>query len=374
MREPSLQAVLTSGSSRVLNCASIFAQLGDTDPERAGALFRTRVLNASVLIKDTPPRGTAIKGTPAERRRRERVGTKVYLPYDPRNIHAGGVTVYFGTRDFEAALANVLDLRTPATREAFTLDCYVLDLIDRIPSVSPFLLRDQFRQHRLSANPLYFDVPAEEWAAIDKFVRAQLMQIARSLYGNDEISTREQFERLLDLLVDLVDNEELRQLGRVFQIPDSDVLDTFFAWKGVIFYGYEHARRKEAIYGLLRWLEQHKAQADPRQPREAAVQTLITHLLAGISEVLVQVEERLTGYQTAFNELFLNRADYGPFFDFLSGAQTYFQAIGIGLARLDHLTEIWERRAGGRRPLAPQERIELLRILVDHAPGADGLT
>jgi hypothetical protein len=123
---------------------------------------------------------------------------------------------------------------------------------------------------------------------------------------------------------------------------------------------------------MLRWLEQHKAAADPRQPRDAAVQTLIAHLVAGVSDVLLQVEERLNGYQQAFNELFLNRADYGPFFDFLSGAQTYFQAIGIGLARLDHLTEIWERGAKGPKPLGQQERIDLLRILVDHAPGTDG--
>jgi hypothetical protein len=369
MNEPSLQAVLTSGSSRVLNCAAVYERLRAAE-STGQALFRTRVLNASVLIKDTPGADVRLTGVPADRNRRRRVGTKIYLPYDSRNIYAGGLTVFYGTRDFEAALANILDLRTNETRDAFTLDCYVLDLIDNVPSVSPFLLRDKFLQRRVASSPLYFDVPAEEWAEIDQFVRSKLLLIARSVYGGADSSSREQVDRLLQLLWDLTDREELRQLGRIFRIPDEEILDTFFAWKGVIFYEYEHSRRKEAIYGLLRWLEHQKNALDPRQKRDAAVQVLIVNLAQRISKVLVAIEGKLTHYQEAFNELFLKRADYDPFFEFLSGAQTYFQSIGIGLARLDHLTEIWERGTGGRRAISPNDRNELLRILLDHAPEA----
>lgn len=367
MNEPSLMAALTSGSSRVLNCAAVYEQLRGTEGT-GGALFRTGVLNASVLIKDTPPADMRLTGTPVDKQRRRRVGTKIYLPYDARNIYAGGLTVFYGTRDFEAAAANILDLRTNATREAFTLDCYVLDMIDNVPSVSPFLLRDKFRIGRVQSSSLYFNVPPAEWAAIDGFVREQLLQLARSLYGSGGTSSREQVDRLLNLLWDLSEGEELQQLGRVFRIPDEQVLDTFFAWKGVIFYCYEYARRKEAIYALLRWLEEYKAMLDPRQKRDATVQSMILHLVRAISQVLMAVEGKLSRYQDGFNELFLKRADYEPFFKFLSGAQTYFQSIGIGLARLDHLTEIWERGTGGRRAMTPQSRIDLLRTLVDHAP------
>ncbi|MDB5364482.1 MAG: hypothetical protein JWM77_409, partial [Rhodospirillales bacterium] len=137
------------------------------------------------------------------------------------------------------------------------------------------------------------------------------------------------------------------------------------------FYGYEHARRKEAIGGLLRWLEDTQAMLDPRQKRDDAMRALIFHLLGALSTVAADVESKLELYQNAFNQLFLAHADYAPFLDFLHGAQSYFVSIGIGLARLDHLTEIW-KRGGGDRPRMPvPARAELLRILVDHGPSAD---
>lgn len=370
MRDPSLEAVLTSGSSRVFNCASAFDRLPG---EGLGALFRTRLLNASVLIKDTPPNDVQLRDVPGADRRRRRIATKLYLPYDTRDIFRGGKTVYYGTREFETALADLLDLKQPATREAFTLDCYVLDLIDGVPSVSPFLLRDKFRMARLAVNPVYYDVPEEEWIEIDSFVRGQLLRMVRSLYPG-EGDKGEHVTKLLDLLWHLQDSEELRSLGRVFRIPDPEVLDTFFAWKGVIFYGYEHARRKEAIHNLLRWLEDTKGLLDPRQKSDIAIKTLILHLLGTLSTVVVDVESKLTQYQDAFNQLFLTQADYAPFLQFLEGAQNYFQSIGIGLARLDHLTEIWEKRGADRRRLPLHDRAELLRILVDHGPSAEDST
>jgi hypothetical protein len=367
MRDSSLEAVLTSGSSRVFNCAAAFDRL----PEGIGALFRTRLLNASVLIKDTPPPEVELRAIPGDRRRR-RIATKLYLPYDTRDIYRGGVTVYYGTKEFETALTDMLDLKTPATREAFTLDCYVLDMIDTVPSVSPFLLRDKFRMKRILINQAYYDVPAEEWVAIDGFVRSQLMRMVRSLYPG-EGDKSDQFTKLLDLLWHLEDCDELRALGRVFRIPENEVLDTFFAWKGVIFYSYEHARRKEAIHNLLRWLEDTKKLLDPKQKRDEAIKALILHLLGALSTVVVDVEAKLNLYQNAFNQLFLTQADYAPFLKFLEGAQSYFQSIGIGLARLDHLTEIWERGGADRRRLALPDRADLLRILVDHGPSADAM-
>ncbi|MDB5367947.1 MAG: hypothetical protein JWM77_3874, partial [Rhodospirillales bacterium] len=273
MRDSSLESVLTSGSSRVFNCAAAYAKLGEGAGGFGQPLFHTRLLNTSVLIKDTPPSDIVLRGRPGERRRR-RVATKLYLPYDTRNIARGGVTVYYGTKAFETALADMLDLKTPATRDAFTLDCYVLDLIDTVPSVSPFLLRDKFRMKRIAVSPHYYNVPPEEWLAIDGFVRGQLMRMVRSLYPGEGDKSHH-FTKLLDLLWYLDDCEELRALGRVFRIPEADVLDTFFAWKGVIFYGYEHARRKEAIGGLLRWLEDTQAMLDPRQKRDDAMRALI---------------------------------------------------------------------------------------------------
>jgi hypothetical protein len=308
---------------------------------------------------------------PGDRHRR-RVATKLYLPYDSRDISRGGVTVYYGTRTFETALADMLDLKTPATREAFTLDCYVLDLIDTVPSVSPFLLRDKFRMKRIAVSPLYYNVPPEEWRAIDAFVRGQLMRMVRSLYPG-EGDRSEHFNKLLDLLWHLEDCDELRALGRVFRIPESDVLDTFFAWKGVIFYGYEHARRKDAIAGLLRWLEDTRALLDPRQKGDEPLRALIVHLLKALTAVADDVESKLAMYQHAFNQLFLTQADYAPFLSFLQGAQSYFVSIGIGLARLDHLTEIWKRGGGDRARMTLAQRAELLRILVDHGPSADAL-
>src|SRR5437868_2558764 len=139
--DQALQLTLSSGSSRVLDCAASMARAQKLDPA-APLPFQLRVFNECVLIKDTPPLGTTFAGAKLGAVRP--VCTKVFLPFDAREPQAGGRTTIFGTNAFRTALGELLDFKDKARMDAFIADSRILALYDKLPTLAPFLLRDRF--------------------------------------------------------------------------------------------------------------------------------------------------------------------------------------------------------------------------------------
>src|SRR4051812_28163501 len=115
---PDIRNMLAAGSSRVLDCCTVAQAIAAIEPgaEPAGPLlFQTPALNTAVLIKALPPdhRFVDSRGQP-----RTRVGTKIYVPFDGRRLADGGQTTFFGTKQFQSAMAGLIDLDQAAKRAA----------------------------------------------------------------------------------------------------------------------------------------------------------------------------------------------------------------------------------------------------------------
>ncbi|GIL39076.1 hypothetical protein [Roseiterribacter gracilis] len=94
-------------SSRILNCAQVSHDIEQRERRKAPELllFKSRIFNESVFIKDRPPVGLAFEGTVESRERRRTVATKIFMPYDPDRPAAGGRTVFYGTPQLTKAMA-----------------------------------------------------------------------------------------------------------------------------------------------------------------------------------------------------------------------------------------------------------------------------
>jgi hypothetical protein len=349
---------LSHGSARVLNCAAVTAELRELNDNAGPPLFHTTPLNHAVLIKDVRE---------DERRGRDptRIGTKVYLPFDPKTPLAGGQTIFFGDQRFRAAIANLVDLSQPRQREAFDRDTRVLEVIDSLPTLAPFLLRDRLERAGIEVDPRYFRLSEQEWSEIVGFIRAQFQAIVDALFADEARRARGAVDKLLEKLWDLSDIPALEDLAEAFRLPRQDCLKIFYAWKGVIFFTWEHAREGEQARALLEWLRSSDLSGVQDRAFRKELEKDLTDLHQRCVRLLADLDQRLQRYQSAFDDLF--RAQKGPaaFLAFLSGADAHFQALGFGMAKLQHLVLVWRHatdRFPGRR-LPQDSLIELLGTL-----------
>jgi hypothetical protein len=365
---PDIRNVLTAGSSRVLDCCSVaqaIAAIGPGAEPPGPLLFQTPALNTAVLIKALPPdhRFVDSRGQP-----RTRVGTKIYVPFDGRRLADGGQTSFFGTKQFQSAMAGLIDLDQPTKRAAFESDCAKLVMLDKLPSLAPFLLRDRLELSRIEVDGRYYQLPEEEWRQICSFIRLEFARIVDAILPDQRKANREKFDRLLDKLWALSDVAELEELADAFQIPRSDCLDTFYAWKGVIYFKFEFARAWPTMQPCFEWL---KANADLPQIADSrarqGMQAVLRDVYGRLALTVKDVRERVKNYENSFEALFGERGDPRPFLAFLKNAQEQFTVIGLSLARAQHMVEVWSTRSGsypGRRMPGGAIR-DLLAALVD---------
>lgn len=363
--DQALQLTLSSGSSRVLDCAGAMARAQKHDPG-APLPFKLRVFNHAVLIKDTPPLGTSFANARLGTARP--VCTKLYLPFDMREPMGGGRTIIYATPPFRSAIGEMVDFSVKELSEDFIADDKVLAIFDKMPTMAPFLLRDRFELEKIPVGKAYFDVSDEEWESIGHFIRDQFQKIFASIFPAKSDEAKGKLDRLLRVLWHLDDRPALEELADAFRLDRANCDENFYAWKGVLYFQHDLGRCRARLYALLEWLQGMRKYEDaPGQRERQAVQAVAGHLEAFTSGTLRDIEKRFNTYQAAFNDLFGGSGDPRGFIAFLQGASADFQVIGIGIAKLQHLAEIWDRTTSKifrRRPKA-DTLIPLLRAMAD---------
>ncbi|MFW5680612.1 MAG: hypothetical protein ACOC3D_10130, partial [Pseudomonadota bacterium] len=141
MDRTQLRILLAAGPSRNLNVLDTTLRLEHAgDP--ADRLFRTPFLNRSVILKHLDHRGHA-RPAPGRTSRKRPTQTLLYLPYDSKRPADGGEAIIY-TRDNLRRLYEGRTHNSGAFNESLMEDETVLDLLDELPALNPFLLRDAF--------------------------------------------------------------------------------------------------------------------------------------------------------------------------------------------------------------------------------------
>jgi len=150
-----LTSLNRASTSRVLNLAMI-AQAHAEDPDhRRQPLFVSPALNSCILLKHRVRADDSyVLGDSRA------VATKIIIPFDPADLKAGGRSFLVGQRGFRDILAEIGQYRGDTGVER---DIKVLQVIARVPSLDPFLLREQLRGNGFTCADCYFEInPADQ--------------------------------------------------------------------------------------------------------------------------------------------------------------------------------------------------------------------
>src|ERR1700744_4088791 len=146
----SLVGIGGASSSRVLNLLAIGIAQAENPGYGSAPFFVSPILNHAIILKHR------LRGDEVDLFAKRRVlATKIIIPFERSDLKVGGQSMFVGQRNFEMLLKTVGNYKDPSDMKQ---DLNVLYLIDSVPSLDPFLLREHLRTNTILPDACYFEI------------------------------------------------------------------------------------------------------------------------------------------------------------------------------------------------------------------------
>jgi hypothetical protein len=303
------------------------------DPE-AKLFFRNQKLNAILLIKDTVPEQDRRPGMPF-------VGTKLYFPFNEENIYEGGRTLFLHEKAAEKAIIDHFG-ESAFDKALFEEDVRIMRLLDSLPSLDPFLMKDIFLRQKMPMNEAYFEVSEEAWNEIETFMLQRFETLVRAAFPESE-TTDEKARLLIDKIWEARDMDALQPLILAFRLPQANALDIFSSWRGIVYYSYQYQSEQVKMMELIRWLKDanHPYTGVPGADSKA-VQDQLTFVTERLRGEWQKIETIVRDYEDSYNKMFLEKSSSTKFLEFLRGSNETYWTLGNCLGKTNHAIYCWD--------------------------------
>tara|TARA_R110002110_G_scaffold414147_1_gene643207 strand:- start:70389 stop:71582 length:1194 start_codon:yes stop_codon:yes gene_type:complete len=367
MDRQQLARAIDVGRSSTLNCfettkdiAGIAAEIADDDP--LGPMFRNKYLNESIVFKIVD--SIVIKG-----KRRYGVETLIYFPYNHKNIYEGGDSILMtDERRAEKLLHKCgLDPAKDNETENSVWDNDMMDMIDELPTLDPFLLKCKAQQLGIEdkLNEAYFNISLEEWNRIQKPIRQKIDALVRKALGmadgeespdpNVRAKIDQNISKFLKKIWEARDIDGIEDFVYGMEMPPERAPELFFAWKAICYYQVQFSEIEHSMRRLFAWIGNPKT-AYPadfggmRSEAQDQIKSDIKLLRALFRENYTSIVTTLKDYEESYR-MFIEDSKPGPFKEFLANADTYYVDLAACLSGNSHAINLLEdqvRRTGAQ--------------------------
>jgi len=369
MGDANLRLKLESGASRVFNCLQLTRNLSerrglaDTAAIPAADLFfGSRTLNNAIIIKETDlvvlsDRDPTTVVPP--------IRTKLFLPYDLDDPYEGGLSTFTDDTRFGEALEYLAGESTGDAADAVARDLQKIRLLEELPSLDPFLLKDKLALNGIAVGDDYLRLSAEEWDNIRAHIRERFVTMSRFATRSRGEVRPEMVDRLVDRIWEARELEPLHPLLRACGLPVERAGEFFQCWKGIAFYDYEFTRNGPKLRAFSNWLQTAQPRGFIHRSDAEVLEQDRVHVRGQIRIHLGQTLGVLKAFNDSFDTLFAKGEDARPFSRFMLDAQRHFWRIGGSLNAVYHALAMWSRvlERVPDRTLPPAGMVRLMRIL-----------
>ena len=166
-----LGALSGAASSRVFNLTTIGLKQADNSAHWSTPLFASPIINGAINLKHR------LRSDETDSFISARVlATKVIIPFEKTNLASGGRSMFVDQRGFEPLLRETGNYRQEGD---LARDIAIFCLIDRIPSLDPFLLREQLRSNDIAANSSYFEISEADQRGMFGYAATEIRPLDR---------------------------------------------------------------------------------------------------------------------------------------------------------------------------------------------------
>jgi len=357
----------SASTARVLNLLRVWEENGDSradgsirNPDWAARpVFRTAALNRALIIKHRLRRNEFDLFT-----RRRQVATKVVIPIDDDDLKTGGRYAFVNQIGFERVMAEAFGV------QADHPDIETLRLIDRLPSLDPFLLREQLRRGGLDPAPCYFSISDGDLQRMTAFVRAEIEPLVTLSLGGDTVAVaQDSAARMTAKILSNTPGNQLDALRQTLRLAPEQYEEGVFCWKGFLYYKWTLA----ALLGDVTAVAEAVRTIRPVGKVDPGAREYIERgrevLRGRIVKTCDEVSRTLRVYDDAYAKLTREGRPIA-FRDFLLDAPSMFSRLGDQLGAVQHIVSYWGFRFAPGAPAVGVE--ELMDIFMDFETGLLG--
>ncbi len=349
----------TASTSRVLNLAALAVKHAENPEHQARPLFKSAALNASVILKHRlRANEIATVSTP------NRTATKLIVPFERSNLSLGGRSFFVGDRGWMECLREVAGDAADLGRDA-----QVLEALDELPSLDPFLLREHMKRRGFDVSETHFEISVNDLAMMQKFVGGELGKLIDLAYKGRTVNEANT-GRLVEALLSSRNDERLEPLRLTLRLEGDSYREGIFAWKGFLYYKWVlnsmWPQMREVLIELLK--------VKTVGPRDFENESLIRAMKVRLQEKIERQVRSIANYLRNYDEMFAeltHGGDVTAFRDFLLKSPDLLVKLGEGAGMICHIASFWQHRFPKSKRLEAQVG-ELLDILQDFEAGLSG--
>ena len=342
----------TASTSRVLNLLAVGSQHRG-DPEYITQPFcKNAILNESVILKH---RLRADERYVFNQQRH--VATKVIIPFERSDLRMGGRSFFVGQRGWTAMVQELSGEEKSTSR-----DISVLEALDEIPSLDPFLLREHLNRRGFPISSLYFAISDADMVRMQAFVAAQIHELINMAFPKE---TGTGSEKMASVLLSNQIDERLEPLRQVMRLDAESYREGIFSWKGFLYYKWALTDMAPKLATVLKELPMLQPSGHKGRDQMSSIQDTRAKLMKDIKLRSREVGEALQVYDDAYRDLTQNGQPMA-FRDFLLKAPAMFMILGERLGSISHISSFWRYRFKDPRDLSAPIQ-EVVDILTDFA-------
>jgi len=347
----------TASTSRVLNLAAVASQnVGDPDYE-ASPFFRAAALNGAVIIKHRLRTDEQYIFD-----RTKKISTKVIIPFERTDLSLGGRSLFVGQRGWTELLNQLR-----GTQEDEARDIALLEALDELPSLDPFLLREHLRRRDFKIANCYFAISQADLERMQRFVSSEISKLVDLAYGNKDGKANSNISKLVSLLLSGQDDTRLEPLRLTLGLEGENFREGIFSWKGFLYYKWVLTSLWPELRDVIAELTDIKVVG----PRDYEMLNQVRDIGVKVNQAILsqvrKVRTTLQVYDDAFAEL-TQQSNPMAFRNFLLKSPEMFLSLGERTGMVSHIASFWRYRFPKGRGLQI-ELDELFDILQDFHQG-----
>jgi hypothetical protein len=346
-----------ASSSRVLNLIAIAEANADNDRHRSAPLFLSPVINRSLVLKHRL-RADEVDFFATRRA----LVTKIIIPFERTDLKFGGRSLFVGQRGFEDMLAEVGNYRE---RGDLKRDLDVLRLIDSVPSLDPFLLREHLRCNDILPDSCYFAISPADQQRMHDYAAQEVSRLTALANGSGRQNAAT--SRMVAALLSSEVNEKLEPLRATLCLRPAEFAEGVFSWRGFIYYKWCLDEYWPNLIRALRGIKAITPIGKVGVEERAILEACKNIILRGARANSMEIRRIIGIYDHAYAGM-IERQDPKLFREFLLGAPKMFLDIGDKMGAITHITSFWNYRFPQGAPRAAHAD-ELVTIFQDFTKG-----
>ena len=341
-----------ASTSRTLNLVAVWRKNADEDEYRSNPLFIHPVLNRCIIVKhrlrqnerDVFPDGRA-------------EATKVILPIDISNMRAGARSFFIGQNGYDETLTYLFG----SDDEHKARDNDLLLLIETLPSLDPFLMRERLKKSGYHPARCYFDITDADSARMFKFVCQEVAPLIGLSFDDTDVRFNDKTAKLATKILTNTGDTELEPLRQGLGMDQASFQEGVFCWKGFIYYKWTLFDLLPKVRPVSEEIRNIKPFGPVTDDDKVFILASRTRLAAAVAKSCETVRRTLKIYDDAYADMTRNGQPQA-FREFLLKAPGMFKELGELLGGVQHIISYWRYRfpEGGRLRIVGDELAELL--------------